>query len=714
MRVKKKEAGNIRSDIVTRLTFVYIATVIFGIIILIQVFYLQNISDDKWRAKAITLSQKVIYPLRGDICDTHGRILSTSMPSYSVHADFTVPALHDTTFNKNVDSLAFCLANLFKDKTAAEYAKMLKTARKEKKSYILIKNKITHNQLKQLKKFPIFKRGRNKGGLIYEQQNTRETPHLALARRTIGFINKNDDYVGLEGAFNDLLSGKEGMKLMQKLSSGDWRPIDTDNEIEPEDGKDIITTLDVNIQDIVEKSLYAHLTSHNAKHGTVILMEVKTGKIRAMANLNFQESTQTYAEDYNFAVGYNSEPGSTFKLASLIVALDKGNIDIYDTIDTGNGIITIGDFKIKDTKEGGHGKITVKQAFELSSNVGIAKIVYHTFKNRTEEFVDRLYAMNLNKKTGIELKGEPRPNIKYPDDPLWSGVSLAQMAIGYEIELTPLQILTLYNAVANNGIMVKPQILEAIRHHGRIVQTMDVEVINSSICSKETLEKIKLLLLGVVENGTAKNIKSENYKIAGKTGTAQIARGDAGYQTREEGPSYQASFAGYFPADNPKYSCIVVINTPTNQSYYGNMVAGPVFKDIADKLFASDYEMQSQKEFELANFKDINEIPFSKSGNKKMLDKVFHFLNIPVEFDKNINTSWINTSTQQTSVKYTPISIKKGVVPNVKGMCATDALYLLENAGLIVNLVGRGTVKNQSIEPGQIIKSGTKIIIELS
>lgn len=707
---------NIKKDIVTKLFLIYGVVGLALIAVIAKIIYIQGQDPSEWEDRLMTIKDRAIAPMRGDICATDGRILATSMPSYSVHWDLTVPGLKDTLFNNNVDSLAACVSRLFGDKTKAEYAKEFRTARAQGKAYYSLRNKVTFTQVSALRKFPIFNKGRYKSGLITEQNYTRELPHKSLAARTIGYCNEAADkktIVGMEGAFDDILTGRAGMKLMERLSTGDWHPVnpyDDENEVEPEDGRDIISTINVNIQDIAEKSLIRQLAKHNAKHGTVIVMEVRTGKIRAIANID-QNSDGKFSESYNYAIGNALEPGSTFKLASLITVLEKTNAEITDSIFVGDGTFDFKDFTIKDDHKS-VGYITIKEAFEKSSNVGISKLVYSTFEKNPAEFVDRLYQMHIDKLTDIEIQGEALPYVKYPGDKFWSGVSLAQMSIGYELKLTPLQTLTFYNAVANNGVMMKPHLLEAIRSHGVIEKIKEPEVLNSAICSQETLEKVHILLKAVVENGTAKNIKSNNYQIAGKTGTAQIAKGKSGYKD-DNGVSYQASFCGYFPADKPKYSCIVVINSPTKESYYGSSVACPVFKDIADKLYSQDYDLQSNKEFDLSKYKDKNQIPYSKSGDRAVLDRLFSMFNIQVENAQNAQTQFVYTTTGLQSVKLEPFGSRKSVMPDVRGMGLRDAMFLLKRESLDVTVVGRGTVKKQSLTPGTSIKSGTKVIIEL-
>lgn len=707
------EHSNIKNDIIIK--FIVIGLMIaFGAVMVIgQIVYLQTMPVEDWEGSLKTIKEQTIKPLRGDICARDGRILATSMPLYTVHWDLTV--VPDSIYNKDVDSLAKCLSRLLGNRTPKQIRDDFDTARKHKNQYYTILNKATVSQVEEIKKFPIFKRGKLKGGFIAKLEYIRNRPLNAMASRTIGYINETGTNVGMEGAFNDILSGRPGVQLVQKLATGEYYPISTfddENRIEPEDGKDIISTIDITIQDLAEINLRKQLISHNAKYGSVIVMEVKTGKIRAIVNLD-KTSDSTYSERYNHAVGTKSVPGSTFKLATLIVALEKGIIDLEDTIDTGNGQYTIGDFTITDDHKGGLGKITLAKAFAYSSNVAFAKIVKEGFRDRYEEYVNRLAGMNLEGITGIEIKGEVEPVLKSPGKPGWSGVTPAQMGIGYEVEYTPLQILTFYNAVANNGNMLKPTLLEAVRSHGKIVRRNEPEyILNTTLCSRETIKKAQKLLQLVVDSGTAKNLKTPNYKFAGKTGTAQIAKDEDGKK------SYQASFVGYFPADNPKYSCIVVVSSPTEISYYGNSVAGPVFKAIADKLFATDYDIQRNKEmFNLVKNDDKCLTPYTQVGEKVVLDRIFSNLKINVVNAAEATTKYIFTRRDSIgkALELNPIANPaKGFVPNVVGMGARDAVYNLEKHGIKVTLNGRGTVKKQSVTPGTKITSGMKIVLDLS
>lgn len=704
----------LKTDITWRIILVYAGMLLAGILIIGKVVYLQFWKNDYWQEKAEeqTYKNEMIEPNRGDICADDGRLLATSVPFYEIRMDLLCDGMSDEFFNKNVDSLAIALSEMFGDKTPGDYVVELRNARINGARYHLIRKKVNFAQLQKLKTFPIFREGKYKGGFIVLQSNRREKPNNELAARTIGYLTQNNKapVVGIEGAYHHFLKGVEGMRIVRRIAGGMWAPVSEGYEIEPQNGKDIITTLNLSFQDVVQNALLDQLTKFNALHGTAILMEVKTGEVKAIANLT-RDTLGNYAETYNYAIGESTEPGSTFKLASLIVALEDGAVDLNDTIDTGNGVFNYHGFIIRDTKRGGHGRITVQQALEVSSNVGIAKIIINAYEDNPRRFIDRLYSMGLNQKLGIAIRGEPTPYIKYPDDTLWSAVSLPQMSIGYELRMTPLQVLAFYNAVANNGQMVRPRFVKEIRQYGQTLQTFEPEVLNSAICSQSTLHKVTLALAGVVERGTAYNIRSENFTIAGKTGTAQIANRSSGYRDDNNRVSYQASFAGFFPAENPKYSCIVVVNTPENV-YYGSVVAAPVFKQIAEKVYALSLDIHEG--INENNETYLADIPYSKSGAKRDLDIVFTHLDIPVEYDENLRSPWVVTQKQSNCVHYGNRIIRSSKMPRVIGMGARDALYILENIGLKVEIQGRGTVISQSIDAGSAIGKGDKVVIKLA
>ena len=466
---------------------------------------------------------------------------------------------------------------------------MISEARRRGDRYFLIKRKVDYETLKRLKELPIFSEGQYGGGMVAQAENRRILPNSELATRTIGYLNLGSEgnEVGIEGAFDKELAGKNGIVVKQRLTGGDWITVGDASSVESRDGNDVVTTIDIDFQDVASTALLNQLRKHNAHHGCAVLMEVATGDIRAIANLEIGNDGG-YHETYNYAVGESTEPGSTFKLPVLIAALEDGVIDTSDIVDTGTGSVRFYNKIIRDTKEEGFGKLTVKEVFEKSSNVGTAKLIYDNYKDNPKEFVNRLYAMKLNEKLDIQLNGEGEPLIRYPGDKLWSGLSLPMMSHGYEVQMTPLQILTFYNAVANDGRMMRPRFVTSIARNGTTIKSFHPSVIINSIASRSTIRKAKKMMEGVVEHGTAVNLKNGEYKIAGKTGTAQIAKDKYGYRQGAR-ISYQASFVGYFPAENPLYSCIVVVNAPSNGVYYGNLVAGSVFKEISDKVYATSF-----------------------------------------------------------------------------------------------------------------------------
>jgi cell division protein FtsI (penicillin-binding protein 3) len=700
---------SIKKEIIFRTALVYVVFLLLGIAIAGRILYIQFIEGEELRSKVkeLTLKDITIEPSRGDILAHDGRLLATSIPSYEIRMDMKARGLTKSSFLKNIDSLSLCLSKLFGDKPKAEYKRDLMNAYKAGKRFHLVKRKVGYMQLKSLQKFPLYRLGKNNSGLVVMQENTRIQPHKTLASRTIGYTTKGETHVGIEGNFDTYLKGIQGIRLMQRLAGGAWMPVNDENEVEPKNGNDVVSTIDVNIQDVAEHALRRQLEKHNAHHGCAILMEVTTGEIKAIANLGKNENG-SYSEIFNYAIGESTEPGSTFKLASMIAALEDGYIDLDDTVDTRDGTIEYHGKTLRDAEDKGLGKITIKEAFEHSSNVGISWIINENYKKHEKQFVNRLYSMKLNEILNLDIKGEGKPEIKYPGDKFWSGISLPMMSIGYEVRLAPIHLLTFYNAIANDGKMVKPKFVNKVSYHGETVQNFDTEIIKSSICSHSTLKKVQKMLEGVVENGTAKNLKNDVYKIAGKTGTAQIAKRKSGYKT-VDGVSYQASFVGYFPADNPKYTCIVVVNSPSNSVYYGNVVAGPVFKEIADKVYANSTDMHPI----LKPTNEMADVPYSKTGYKKDLDYIFRKLDIDYT-DNNTKSEWVTTIKKDNKIEFNNRTIINKLVPNVVDMGLKDALFLLENAGLKVLVRGRGKVVRQSIQPGSKVQPGNRIVLEMS
>jgi cell division protein FtsI (penicillin-binding protein 3) len=699
---------SLKRDILIRTSLVYMGVLLMGLLILGKALHLQLFEKEKWgREENSTIRHKVIEPNRGNIYSSDGRLLAVSVPFYEIRMDFRSESFTRRNFDAGVDELSKSLSNLFGDRHWSTYKRALVRAWEEGDRYFLVKRNVSYTQLQKVKQFPIFKLGRYQGGVQYVQQNKRVTPYDLLAYRTVGYTMQ-DDYksvVGIEGAYDTELKGVEGYRLMRRIRGEVWMPINDANEIEPEDGQDVVTTIDVDLQDVAENALLNQLVNNDADHGTVVLIEVETGKVRAIANLSRDEDG-SYSEAYNYAIGESTEPGSTFKLASMIALLEDGHVRPNDIVDVGNGVIKYYDQKVEDSQHEALGKITVQRAFEVSSNVGISKLVNENYKEKPEQFINRLYEMGLNQKLGIEIKGEGQPQIKYTDSEFWSGVSLPMMSIGYEVSLTPLQILALYNAVANNGKMVKPIFLEEIRSHGKVIKRGESEVLNNHICSRETLDQLKKMLEGVVENGTARNLANSHYKIAGKTGTAQVYSKEEGYTKT----LYQASFVGYFPADRPRYSCIVVVNAPSKQIYYGNVVAGPIFRDITDRIYVKEYEMQDEQP-QLTE--QMLQAPYSKSGNGEALASVFRYLNLPL-ISQGEESLWVSTQSTPQGVVSSSRTVPSQLVPNVVDMGLKDAVYLMESRGLKVVTDGRGTVRGQSLVPGSIIRKGTEVKLNMS
>ena len=701
-----------KKDILTRIYILYFFACLVGVAIIVRIFIIQFVEGEKWseKSKYLTTDLKNIEAVRGNIYAEDGSLLATSIPVYEIRMDLMTEGLTAEIFNNEADSLAWHLSDLFKDRSKSQYLELLREARRKGNRYQLIQRKVNYNQAKELRTFPIFRRGRNKGGLIVEKQNVRQRPYDVLAARTIGYDREDVQPVGLEGAYREVLRGQPGKRFEKRLAGGIWMPIKDGNEVEPVDGSDLITSLDINIQDVAESALKRQLELHQADHGCVVLMEVETGYIKAVANLSNRYGTGYY-EYYNYAIGEATEPGSTFKLPALMAAIEDGLIDIYDSVDTKNGKHRFHDRIMRDSNDKGYGKVTVETAFQKSSNVGISRVIYDAYHKNPQRFIDRLHGMGLGKKLGVSIAGEGAPQIKSVSDKSWSGVTLPWMSIGYETLLTPLQILAFYNAVANDGVMVRPQFVTKIMQHGSLVEEKPPVVLNPSICSKRTLEMARRMLESVVSpEGTASNLHNSVVSIAGKTGTAQIANEKYGYHYDQQ-VSYQASFVGYFPTDEPKYSCIVVVNGPTNEVYYGNQVAGPIFKEIALKIFAKDPEFHTDPQ-------DFGEellvgVPISKSGNARDLKQVFDRFEVPVEI-VDLDAEWVSTTSQKDNVAFTKTILKPGLVPNVLGMCAQDALYLMESAGLSVQIRGKGIVKKQSVSPGARIEDSMPVLIELS
>ena len=642
-----------------RLYFVTFVLIVFGAGIAYKIFDIQYINGEKYRslAKEKSVQNFNIIPKRGNIYSDDGSVLAFSTTSYDIY--FDAVTVKEKVFSKNINQLSYELSKSL-GSTQNNYKNSLIKAKKQKKRYHLIVKDISLHKLKEIKNMPLFKLGGIKGGLIIEKNISRQYPLNRIAERTIGYEKKNQENnyygVGLEHAFGEILRGKDGSQLMQKISNGKWKPLINSTQIQPKPGKNIHTNINIDLQDIAHHSLLKQLEDFEADHGSVVIMETKTGAIKAISNL--ARTTQgKYYERLNYAVGESHEPGSTFKLMSMIAALEDGVIKPSSMIDTKNGELIFYGNKVRDSKEGGYGKISASEVFKFSSNTGIVDIVTSGYSEHPEKFSERLFNMGINQSLGISIKGEGKPKIPHPNDKNWNGLSLPWMAYGYGVSLTPMQILSFYNAIANNGELLKPLF---VKKNG-----VDKVVLNPSICSKETLAFMKDMLEGVVneKGGTAYNIKTDKYKIAGKTGTCQVD-----YNTKNI--EYISTFVGYFPADKPKYSCIVVIHRPNKKKgYYGNVVAAPVFKTISDKIFSSIPQLESIVKFD--QIKDIQ-----NDSNSALMEI-------------------INDDFQK-----------------IKGKSFYEILPILENLGYRVDHIGEGlNVKDFKVEKPTKNK---KIIIELS
>ena len=697
---------NIRANILLRVYLAFGLIVLFAFAVFLRLGQVQFVQGKKWKAMADSLSTRYVSveATRGNIYSNDGSLLATSVPEYELRMDmFAGGIADDKVFNLKVDSLGIKLSQIFNDKTAKEYARMLRKGRQDSARYLLIHRKVGYADLKTIRTFPLYNIGKFSGGLIAVQQNKRILPFQALAARTIGYKNENvANGVGLEGAYNEYINGETGKRLMQRIAGGVYIPVNEEAEIAPKDGADIISTIDVNMQDLAQSALEKQLIKYDADHGAVIVMEVATGEIRAVANFSKVEEG-IYKEKFNYAIAGNQDPGSTFKLASYMALLEDKLVDTSMMVGTGN--YKIPGHMIKDS-HGSIGVVTVKKAFEQSSNAAIAYLINSKYGDNPKKFTDHLYDWHLNEKLQLQIPGEAKPVIKNPSNKSWGKMTLPQMAYGYEMQLTPLKMLSFYNAVANDGKYVAPIFVKEIRRLGNPVEQFKARVINDKICSDVTLSKIKSMLEGVVTEGSGRQyVHNPLYKIAGKTGTAQVADANKGYKAKKQ---YQASFVGYFPADKPKYSMIVVINDPKG-GYYGALVSGPVFREVADRIYASDMQMYNDMPTRLVGNTGN---PPTKAGQSKATQKVYKAFGYkPLFASKSEYYNIIDTSAGAVFQENTE---RRGVMPNVAGMGLKDALYLLGNAGLKTKVYGSGKVIAQSIAAGTKVGKGLGVQIELN
>ena len=678
---------------------------VFGLAIVGKAYHTQTVDNGYWRSLADSTTTKLqkLEPERGNIYSSDDRLLATSLPLFNLRVDFASDAMTDDMFNHDLDSLALMCAQKFKDRSKEEYKRLFVRARDRKRRYFILQNKVDYAAVQEIKKWPLFRLGKYKGGLLVEMVPTRKNPYGTLAERTIGYVRENAQSIGIESQYNNYLAGREGQKLMRRIAGGIFVPISHENAIEPIEGKDVITTIDVNLQDATQNALEKAMKLNDAEYCTCVVMEVNTGAIKAISNLG-KSKNGTFAENFNYAVASSTEPGSTFKLASYLALLDDGFIKLTDSVNISFGRANICGHTIKDDGNVFPLFRTITNAFAKSSNVAVARLCKKHYGNNKEGFYKKFKQFGLTEPTQIELKGEPFPTMSKPSQ--WSCTSVPWKAHGYELKLTPLQLLSFYNAVANGGKKMKPYLVQRVMDNGKVVMENKPQVAIEKIASDYAIGEAVKMLMAVVDTGTARKIKSPYYSIGGKTGTAEINEPGRGYTGKN-----QASFVGFFPAEAPKYSCIVVIVGPSGILTHGGDVAAPVFKEIADRIMSADPTMH-KKVNHFTSKDTFGLMPALVKGDLQeiiSLSKIFGIKNPEMEEVDYVTARWVNKV--GTIAK---INNKEGFVPDVMGLCIDDALFLLENMGLKVSFTGYGKVKSQSILPNTKLVKGSKINLILS
>lgn len=701
---------DIKRDILWRVYLGYIAVVLVSVAILGKAFYIQQVQGKKWRSMSDSLHQKIeeVDAERGTIYSEDGQMLSTSIPQFDIYVDFGADGLREKNgkrFKENIDSLSYRLSELFKDRSAGEYKKVLQGGYRDQDRYFALKKNISYREYQELKTFPLVRLGKNKSGFIEDNKSIRLNPYKLLAFRTIG-LARDSFKVGLEMTYDTVLKGKSGNRLVRYIAGGVGVPVD-DVQIEPENGKDIVSTIDVFIQEITENALMRMMVGNEADHGCAIVMETKTGKVKAIANLG-KRNDGSYFENFNYAINA-TEPGSTFKLVTLMSLLEDKKVSLSQIVNVQNGVWqTAGQTVYDDDDMRGKTDITVKQAFEFSSNVGMAKLATMGYSNNPSQYINHLKKFRMDTLTGIDLTGERKPVIIKPGSRLWGPTTLPWMAFGYNVQVTPLQTLSLYNAVANNGTMMHPYLVSAVKEEGKLIHEFEPKIVDEKICSDETLKQIKQCLEGVCTEGTARKLfLNSPYRVGGKTGTALVANGSRGYADK----IFQSSFVGFFPVEDPQYTILVVIvNKPHVVNHFGASVAGPVFKEIADRL----YSTYVRKTNFTANNNKKDSSSFSYVGLKDDTKQLMKHLQMKYADSTTITNDWISVNGSNGFVWLSGKKTDSSSMPLLKGMGLKDAVYLCENIGLKINVKGKGKVAAQSIAAGQPIAKGQIINIQLN
>ena len=687
-------ANNIKKGITWRVVFGMGIMLLLSIWVSVQMFRIQLNEGEKWLAMSDSamIRYQDISPARGNIYSDNGSLLSTSMPIYEIRWDASV--VNDDTFQYYVDQLSQQLHDLFPDQSLSYFKSKLITGKKTNSKYVLIRRKVNYPDQKKMQDFPIFSKGKYGGGFLAELTTKRVKPAGNLAFRTIGYCTEDNPGVGLERSYNEDLSGVYGKRLVQKISGG-YRPINDNNLVDPQNGRDVHTTINIDFQEIAQRSLEKALHKHNADHGCVLVMEVSTGHIKAISNLS-RRKEGVYAEHYNYCVGESYEPGSVWKVFTAMAALEDKLVDVDDVIDIYNGERDYYGKKMKDSDKGRYAEMSFKQAFARSSNVAFSSIIFDNYANNPSKYISFLRKLNLDKPTGVEILGEPVPFLNHPSSNSWSQLTLPWLAIGYENQHTPLQLLTAYNGIINDGVMVSPQLVTKVTDAGIVIKTIDNSKNIVQVCSKETSDKIKEITAEVFLTGSARGVSSDIVPMAGKTGTAQIAS-SSGYQKTR---MYNASFIGHFPANNPVYSIYVMVNKPSNGDFYASKVAAPVFAEVAENIFT----ISVKKELDKSN----KHIPQYHAGYYKDMKYIDSLLGST----QNTKAEIVRNNSKTDS--YKSVQLNQENMPNIIDFGAKDALYVTEILGLKPQLKGHGRVISQSPLPGEKIKKNQPVYIQLN
>jgi cell division protein FtsI (penicillin-binding protein 3) len=716
----------IKQGVTRRAWVVYWIFILFGALIAGRIVYIQygpGSAERRARAEdSRTFRVSVIDAERGDILAYDGRLLATSLPSYDLKMDFRASGLTDSIFNRHLDGLSAAMSRFFGDKSTQQYKNMFAAARRRAKEGgtrvgRIAPRVVSYYELSRIRQFPLLSYANaNVSGFVPEKVPRRALPYGSIAQRTIGRRVNDSLMWGIEGAFDRTLKGEQGVTRMQRISGTFWMPVADDGNREPVDGIDVVSTLDIELQDVAERALRTQLQAEGADWGTAILMEVATGEIRAMANLS-RRADGTCVEDLNHAIAQRINPGSTFKLANLIVLLEDAGMSLEDTVDINYGQAYLYGRQVRDS-HGGPKTLTLRQVFETSSNVGFARAINNHYRDeghgreKQQRYIDELTKTGVRDTLPFQLDGYRGPLIHDTEAATWSRLSLTSMAYGYELELTPIQTLCLYNAVANGGKMVSPLMVKELRQYGQTKETFETQVMRERICSPQTLALVQECLRGVATDGTARSLQIRDLDIAVKTGTAQIPNTNRGYG-RPGDMNYLATIVGYFPADEPRYTCIVSIKTYTGQgrgaNYYGGSLAGPVFRAIAERVYGSSPDWQPPLARRMAPTDDLPTVLGGERGTvRRLLDR------LEVDYGLDTRSDWVASARDSTGLHLTAFpEAEAGTMPDVRNLGLRDAMRVLEARGLAVQFRGRGAVARQSVAPGTPIRTGQSVQLTL-